>query len=255
MPNQKASRDVVDLVTRPITGGIDVDGDNSVNFQIDGTRIGLSIPGAAAFTTITMGGGIISNVGTPISGTDGVNKDYVDDGDATTLSAANAYTDAAAGGAFSPGMIMMWGGSAAPAGWLLCDGSDYDPVTYSQLFSEIGYTYGNVAGNFAVPNLTGRFAVGPGDSGTLGSVPLALGDQGGDAEHQLTTSEMPGHGHSISGGSGTVGSSCALQSFTGGDTTVTVGCSSLSLSAAGAGGDQPHPNMPPFVTVNFIIKV
>lgn len=84
MANQRASRDVVDLVTRPITQGIDVNGDGSPSFRIDGTGIGLNVPDAAAFTTITMTGAIdmsgqrITNVPFPVAGTDAINRDYVD---------------------------------------------------------------------------------------------------------------------------------------------------------------------------------
>lgn len=49
----KATRDVVDLKIRAIAppGGIDIDGDNSTDFTIDGTQIGQNVPGIAKFTT------------------------------------------------------------------------------------------------------------------------------------------------------------------------------------------------------------
>lgn len=50
----KATRDVVDLKVRAINDGIDIDGDNSANFTIDGTQIGQNLPGIADFTTATV---------------------------------------------------------------------------------------------------------------------------------------------------------------------------------------------------------
>jgi microcystin-dependent protein len=55
---------------------------------------------------------------------------------------------------FVPGMIMPYGGTTAPAGWLLCNGTSYSTTTYSALFAVIGYTYGGSGNTFAVPNMS-----------------------------------------------------------------------------------------------------
>lgn len=49
----KTTRDVMDLQIRPITSGIDVDGDNGPNFTIDGTTIGGNLAGEGTFTNLT----------------------------------------------------------------------------------------------------------------------------------------------------------------------------------------------------------
>lgn len=54
-----------------------------------------------------------------------------------------------------PGMISPYGGTTAPAGWLLCNGVSYTTSTYSALFGVLGYNYGGSAGSFKVPDLTG----------------------------------------------------------------------------------------------------
>lgn len=41
------------------------------------------------------------------------------------------------------GSITMFGGTTIPAGWLLCDGSAVSKVTYSNLYSIIGFNYGS----------------------------------------------------------------------------------------------------------------
>ena len=50
----KVTRDVWDGRIRPIVDGIDVDGDCSANFQIDGTTVGLTTPCDAAFVNLTV---------------------------------------------------------------------------------------------------------------------------------------------------------------------------------------------------------
>lgn len=49
---------------------------------------------------------------------------------------AKAFLDA------TTGMISMYAGSAAPTGFLLCDGGQYSFTTYSTLFGVVGITYG-----------------------------------------------------------------------------------------------------------------
>lgn len=61
----KATRDVIDLQTRPIIGGLLVEGDGTVNFSINGTRIGEVLPDTAIFSqaTIATGGDLVINGG------------------------------------------------------------------------------------------------------------------------------------------------------------------------------------------------
>ncbi len=51
--------------------------------------------------------------------------------------------------------------SSAPAGWLLCDGSNVSRATYADLFDAIGTTYGAGDGSttFGLPNVKGRSIV------------------------------------------------------------------------------------------------
>ena len=61
--------------------------------------------------------------------------------------------------------IIPYGGPTAPAGWLLCDGSEVQTSEYSELFDVIKYTYGDSAtllglGTFRLPDLRGRFPLG-----------------------------------------------------------------------------------------------
>jgi microcystin-dependent protein len=61
---------------------------------------------------------------------------------------------------------VAYGGSAAPAGWLLCDGASYLQSAQQTLFDAIGTAYGSVDGtHFNVPDLRGRVPAGI-DGGT-----------------------------------------------------------------------------------------
>jgi len=61
------------------------------------------------------------------------------------------------------GVITQYVGTAAPAGWRLCDGTLYNAAdtTYARLWAAVGTTYGGSGINsFAVPDMKGRMAVG-----------------------------------------------------------------------------------------------
>lgn len=61
------------------------------------------------------------------------------------------------GAVIKAGTIQAFGGSTAPDGWLICDGSAISRTLYADLFAVIGTNYG--AGNgkttFNIPNLIG----------------------------------------------------------------------------------------------------
>lgn len=67
------------------------------------------------------------------------------------------------------GTIVMFGGAAAPTGWLLCDNSAISRTTYSALFAVISTTYGTGDGSttFNVPDMRGIFPRGAGTSAKL----------------------------------------------------------------------------------------
>lgn len=90
------------------------------------------------------------------------------------------------------GCIYMYGGSVAPSGFLLCDGSAISRTTYSELFSVIGTTYGVGDGSttFNIPLMEGRVVIGV-------SVYYTLGTTGGTESVTLTEEELPAHYHTI----------------------------------------------------------
>lgn len=60
------------------------------------------------------------------------------------------------------GTVLPFAGSAAPTGWLLCDGATVSRTTYAHLFSVIGTTYGAGDGSttFNLPDTRGEFVRG-----------------------------------------------------------------------------------------------
>lgn len=97
------------------------------------------------------------------------------------------------------GTIIDFGGSAAPSGFLSCDGSAISRTTYSRLFSAIGTTWGAGDGSttFNLPNLQRKATIGAG--GTAVSGPAnTVGATGGEEKHTLATGELPAHNHGVS---------------------------------------------------------
>lgn len=71
------------------------------------------------------------------------------------------------------GLIASFGGSTAPDGWLVCDGSAVSRTDYADLFAVIGTTYGSGDGNstFNLPDISDCFVQG-GTPGTTHSAGL-----------------------------------------------------------------------------------
>ena len=84
------------------------------------------------------------------------------------------------------GTITAYGGSTAPSGWLMRDGSEASRVEYSLLFDAIGTAYGDGDGSTTsnIPSMAGRTAIGSAASHVLGAT-------GGEEAHALTASELP----------------------------------------------------------------
>lgn len=61
-----------------------------------------------------------------------------------------------------PGMVNAYAGAIAPAGYLICNGTAVSRVTYAELFTVIGITYGVGDGTttFNLPDLRGEFIRG-----------------------------------------------------------------------------------------------
>lgn len=146
----------------------------------------------------------------------------------------------------------------APEGWALCNGQLL-PINQNQaLYSLLGNTYGgDGVTTFAVPDLRGRAPVHIGNG-------VTLGQSAGEENHTLTTTEMPAHSHAAVGGNQqptqTPGGNTwgTVPSAEGGTPLYSSQAPNAQMNPAAiqaAGGGQAHPNMQPFLTLNFCIAV
>jgi Microcystin-dependent protein len=81
----------------------------------------------------------------------------------------------------------------APEGWLLCDGSQVNLMTYQALFAVIGNFYGNTDSRtyFTLPNLQGMVPMGANSANPQ----KRIGQKGGNETVTITNSNMPIHNH------------------------------------------------------------
>jgi len=155
------------------------------------------------------------------------------------------------------GTILAFGGSFAPVGYLLCDGSAVSRTTYAPLFSIIGTTFGVGDGSttFNLPNTKGVFLRGAGTQ-TISGIPtptIVAGTTYGD--------EFQGHYH-YTGGT----SAYEVSSFSGVYLSPGAGTSANQFQAAVlvaqeaiTDGTNGTPRLgtetrPANIGVNYIIK-
>lgn len=167
---------------------------------------------------------------------------------------SNYYTKTQADTKFlqPTGTMVIYAGSAAPTGWLLCNGATISRTTYAALFAIIHTTYGAGDGSttFAVPDMRGRVGVGIGGSGVT-----TLGQTGGEQTHVITVAEMPQHDHGQKNSGIGGGESHAITNNGGGLVWSTAAASTdENLKTFATGGNGAHNNMQPYLGVNYIIK-
>ena len=176
-----------------------------------------------------------------------------------------------------PGAIVAFGGSVAPAGWVLCDGSvrNGSDVAFGALFAAIGKTYGDgdgAASSFNLPDLRGRTAIGAGQGSGLSDRALAakIGIE--------AITQVPNHNHSVSITTSSSGShihNILGRRSTGGSLDILVGSGSTTLgssvydtlpagvhthtvngnTAVNTGGVSSVDNLQPSIVLNYIIKL
>ena len=173
------------------------------------------------------------------------------------------------------GEIRIMSFNFAPRGWTMCNGSLL-PINQNQaLFALLGTTYGgNGQTTFALPDLRGRVAPGFG----TGPTDPVLGQTGGSETVTLVASQLPAHGHAIDATALTATAMCrnspanqrspvagvpaieaagvtATYSSAAPDANMKAGAVPVTMTAAPAGGDQPHANLQPFLCLNYCIAL
>ena len=152
----------------------------------------------------------------------------------------------------------------APVGWALCDGQLLAISQNTALFSLLGTYYGgNGTSNFALPNLQGSAPMNQGNG--AGLTPRILGEVGGETAVTLLVSAMPSHTHTAKNAAASnAGTPGPTVTFGGGGRGKAPAYAPASTQNAAqlmqravslTGGNQPHNNMPPYLTLNFVIAL
>ena len=157
--------------------------------------------------------------------------------------------------------IRMFPFNFAPKGWAWCDGQLLPLSQNTALFSLLGTTYGGDGkSNFALPDLQGRAPMHPGQGPGLSL--HDLGETGGSETVTLLASEMPSHSHTVRASNEAANDNLpapatAITSSSRGNvySTSPANTTMSPQSLAPAGGDQPHNNMMPYLTVYFNIAL
>jgi microcystin-dependent protein len=147
----------------------------------------------------------------------------------------------------------------APTGWAWCDGQLLPLSQNTALFSLLGTTYGGDGkSNFALPDMQGRAPMHPGQGPGLSL--HDLGETGGTETVSLLESEIPSHSHQLRASDSVADSSApagvlATSSKSAFETVNQNLVAMAPESLAPAGGDQPHNNMQPYLTLYFCIAL
>jgi microcystin-dependent protein len=172
------------------------------------------------------------------------------------------------------GTVLATARSSAPTGYLLCQGQAVSRTTYAVLFAAIGTTFGSGDGvtTFNLPDLRGRVPVGV-DAGIGRHTTLnLLGQAGGHQSLQahthgagsmLTGAESALHHHNIGWFGGQTrheGTGFAYgtnvevggTTATGDESANHIHAVTGNTASTGSGNGE---NMPPFQTLNWMVKI
>jgi microcystin-dependent protein len=123
-----------------------------------------------------------------------------------------------------------------PDFWLPLAGDTFDRVDYPELWDALDDQFKNST-TFTLPNLSDLFLAIAGD-GTY-----TLGDSGGEADHELTTDEIPSHSHTY------LPPVVDLDLEAVGVPDIMAARLGTPISTGSTGGGSSHENRPPFFAV------
>jgi len=147
----------------------------------------------------------------------------------------------------------------APRGWAACNGQILSIAQNTALYSLLGTTYGgNGQTTFALPDLRGRVPLHTGQGPGLSN--YDLGQLGGVESITLTTNEMPAHSHTVeaavTGNSNTPNDSVPAAVRKNKYASAPDGVTPMDAGMiAPSGGSQPHSNVQPYLTLQWIIAL
>ena len=170
------------------------------------------------------------------------------------------------------GEIRLFAGNYAPQNWALCQGQTLPINGNEVLYSLIGTTFGGDGRTtFGLPDLRGRVIVNRGQ--LTGGQNYAFASFGGTTQVTLTQAQIPAHQHSFTITTNPANSitpsagayvgipvdqvnSRATEFFlpnNSSDTTQKLVPMDTDSVTPYQGGNQPHNNLQPYATLNYII--
>jgi microcystin-dependent protein len=162
------------------------------------------------------------------------------------------------------GEIRAVGFNFAPFGWAFCNGQILPISQNTALFSLLGTQFGGDGkSNFALPNLQGNAPMGQGNGAGLTS--RVIGETGGEPTVTLLTTQLPSHSHVAQNAAASVAGTPGPTTIFGGGgrgkepayaPASAANTAHMSSKAVGpAGSSHAHNNLPPYLTLNFVIAL
>lgn len=228
------------------TGVLSVNVDNS-SIEIVGDTLQAKDSGV---TTAKINDGAVT---TPKLANDAVTSGKILDGTVSLADMASGSVDfsklvAEVQNALVPtGSILPFGGTSAPTGYLMCDGSSVSRTTFAALFTAISVNFGQGDGvnTFNVPDFRGRFLRGT-DNGA-GNDPdagsrsqMASGGNTGDNVGSIQLDELKSHTHTYN-----------VDPASGATSGLAFSSNGSTRSTQATGGNETRPKN---ANVNYIIR-
>lgn len=154
------------------------------------------------------------------------------------------------------GAIFPFASADIPDNMLLCDGSTHLKADYPLLYAALEPVFIVDSTHFVTPDLRANVVVGSGAT-LAGFGVLIPGDTGGEAQHALTSDEMPVHGHTTP--PHTHGESIAIPAIINGGLEAPASAATASTGITGTaspttnntGGGTAHNNVQPFMALKY----
>lgn len=150
------------------------------------------------------------------------------------------------------GEIKLMSFHLPPKGWAVCDGQLL-PINQNQaLFALLGTYYGGDGRTtFALPDLRGRVPIHFTD--------YQVGQRGGAESHTLSGRQLPEHNHSVQASSASANTPLPAGAAPGAGVEAYAAPVQLvplrADTVRASGGSQAHPNMQPYLVLNFCIAL
>lgn len=158
------------------------------------------------------------------------------------------------------GEIRLFAGNFAPRDWAFCEGQLLPISQNNALFSLLGTTYGGDGQTtFGLPDLRGRLPIHAGSG--PGLTARQLGSKGGQETVTVRLDQLPSHTHPLQASRDVAHKADPVNNVPGQSPSTHLyyeAAPVLALHPDGinaTGGGQAHPNMVPFLCLNFIIAL